>query len=182
MFKSGVALLDSSKVFDKIGLSEGMRVADFGCGRTGHFVFPASGIVGNKGVVYALDVLKDVLESVKSRAKAEGVENVQTIWTDIEIVGATPIPENSLDVVFFANVMFALKSRNEAIMETNRLLKKDGYFVVVDWSKKLGPLGPTPEQMVNIDDLTNLAIKYNFKLVGNMPIGDYHFCVIFKKK
>ena len=38
----GKALIDPYPIFEAIGLAPGERVADLGCGRTGHFVFPAS--------------------------------------------------------------------------------------------------------------------------------------------
>ena len=182
MATSGTALIDPAEIFQKIGLSAGMRVADFGCGRTGHFVFPMSSIIGDKGVVYAIDIMKDILESIRSRSRSEGYNNVQVVWTDLEKFGAAPIPEGSLDAGFFVNVMFLLKNRPEALKESARLVKEDGYLVVIDWTKRIGPIGPSTEQMVNQEDLINLGIKENLQLVGRMLLGDYHFCVIFKKQ
>ncbi|MCX6781961.1 MAG: methyltransferase domain-containing protein [Candidatus Magasanikbacteria bacterium] len=179
---SGTALIDPAIVFKKIGLSAGMRVADFGCGRTGHFVFPMSPIIGDKGVIYAVDIMKDILESIKSRSRSEGFSNIQAVWSDLESVGAAPIPEGSLDAGFFVNVMFLLKNRLGAIKESLRLIREDGYLIVIDWAKKVGPIGPTPEQMVNQEALVGMGLKENLQLVGRMPMGDYHFCVIFKKK
>lgn len=181
MTHSGTALLDPTKVFAKVGLAAGMRVADFGCGRTGHFVFPAAKIIGERGVVYALDIMKDVVASIQSRVNAESSSNIQAVWTDLESVGAAPIPEKSLDAGFFVNVMFMIKKRPEALREAARLLKGDGHLVVVDWDKKLGPLGPSPEQMVNVDDLINIAAKEGLKAEDQFPINGYHFCIIFKK-
>jgi len=159
-----------------------MRAADFGCGRTGHFVFMASCEVGERGVVYALDILQDVLESIRGRARTEGFENIQSIWTDLEKVGAAPIPEKSLDVGFFVNVFFLLKKKGEALREAARLLKDDGWLVVIDWAKKIGPLGPSPELMVKPDELVASAASAGLRLVEKMPAGDYHFCLLFKKE
>ena len=66
MSGAGKALLDPKIVLDKLRLQPGMRVADLGCGRTGHFIFLAAKQVGDKGVVYAVDLMKDILESIKS--------------------------------------------------------------------------------------------------------------------
>jgi len=181
MSHSGVALIDPTKVFEKIALSDGARVADFGCGRTGHFVFSASGRVGDKGVVYALDIVKDVLESIRSRVASEGYGNVQTVWTDIESVGAAPIPDKSLDAGFFVNVMFMLKNKSGALKEAARLLKKDALLVIVDWAKKIGPLGPPPERMVKTDDLIRLAAETGFEKSDSFSLSEYSFCLILKK-
>lgn len=179
---TGTALIDPSKIFEKIGITAGQRVADFGCGRTGHVVFPLSPMVGERGVVYALDILKDVLESVKSQAHSGGFDNVHPVWTDLEAVGAAPIPEGSIDAGFFMNVVFMLKKRPEALKEAARLIKSDGSLAIVDWSRKLGPLGPSPAQMINQDELTRSAQEAGFSLVDNFAVGDYHFCSIFKKQ
>lgn len=181
MTHAGLALINPNKIFEKIKLSEGMRVADFGCGRTGHFIFLASREVGERGVVYAMDIIKDILESIKSRVKSEGFNNIQTIWTDVEKVGASPIPDESLDAGFFVNVMFMLRKKEQAIKEAARLLKKNAHLVIVDWAKKIGPLGPLPEQMVKDDDLVALSRKEGLKLIEKIDVGDYHFCLIFKK-
>lgn len=178
----GIALIDPKKIFDKIGVAAGMRVADFGCGRTGHITFSVSPLVGERGVVYALDIMKDVLESITSQSKSGGFVNIHSVWTDLEKFGAAPIPEESLDAGFFINVMFMLKNRAEALREAARLIKVDGYLVVVDWEKKLGPLGPAPEQMVAKDKLVLQAEKEGFSRAQEVPLNDYHFCLIFKKK
>jgi len=57
MSHAGTALLDPAIIYKKIDLVEGMKVVEFGCGRTGHFLFTASKVVGDKGIVYALDIL-----------------------------------------------------------------------------------------------------------------------------
>lgn len=181
MTHSGTALIDPYKIFAKIDLGPGMRVADLGCGRTGHFVFAASQVIGDKGIVYAVDVIKNVLESVKSMAKTEGCDNVRTVWSDIELIGKTPIPDNSLDACFFINVLSQVKDKVSALGEATRMLRRDGFLIVVDWVKKLGGLGPTPELMLPAEKLTGLGAGKNLKPIDKSMAGDYHYAVIFQK-
>ena len=181
MAHSGTALIDPYKIFERISLSEGKRVADLGCGRTGHFVFPAVKIVGDKGIVYAVDVVKNILESIKSMARSEGYDNIQTVWSDIELPGKTPIPDNSLDACFYVNVLFQVKNKTGAIKEAARMLKQGGYLVVVDWAKRLGMLGPAEESMLNPAEAMRLAAQENLKFVDKVDAGEYHFCLIFEK-
>ena len=181
MSHAGTALIDPYKIFARISLSSGSRVADLGCGRTGHFVFPAVKVVGDTGIVYAVDVVKNILESIKSMARSEGYDNVQTVWSDIELPGKTPIPDNSLDACFYVNVLFQLKNKVGALKEATRMLKPGGYLVVVDWAKRLGLLGPSEDRMLNPDELTRLAVVDNLKLVDKILPGDYHYSLIFEK-
>lgn len=179
---SGKALVDPNIVFEKISLSAGMRVADLGCGRTGHFVFPAAKVVGEKGVVYAVEIVKNILENIKSRVRSDGFDNVQTIWSDIEKVGKTPIPASSLQACFMVNVLFLIKNKTDAITEASRMLQTGGSLVVVDWAKKLGLLGPGPQMMLDPNKVVELAGKQNLRLTQSFLMGDYHFCLIFTKE
>lgn len=182
MNHAGRALIDPYKIFEKINLKPGMRAADMGCGRTGHFVFPAAKIVGSTGMVYAVDIMKEVLASLNSWVRSEGMDNVQTIWSNIEAVNKTPIPSQSLEVCFFMNVLSGIKDKSAALSEARRLIKNDGRIVVVDWFKKLGTLGPSEDAMLPNEMLEKEAQKSDLCLVENFSISDYHYCSIFKKK
>lgn len=182
MDHAGKALIDPYQIFETIKLAPGMRIADLGCGRTGHFVFPASRVIGETGIVYAIDIMKEILENISSRARTEGYDNVQTAWADIEKENGVPIPASTLDVCFLVNVAFMLKDKRAAFAEIARLLKSGGLFVIVDWAKKLGPLGPTPELMLNPENLKTLLSSLHFNLVTEMPAGEYHFAQVFRRE
>lgn len=183
MSKNELSLLDPEIIYKKIGLIEGMKVAEFGCGRTGYFTFTASKKVGDKGTVYAMDILKDVLESIKNRSRFEGYHNILPVWTDVEKVGGAGVPEGSIDAGFFINVFFQLKNKSNAFIEAARLLKKDAVLVLVDWANKIeGKLGPEDKQMVNPEELIALGKQQGFVLQEKFPAGEYHFCLIFKKE
>ena len=122
------------------------------------------------------------MESIKSRVRSEGYDNVQTVWADVEAVGNIPIPEKSLDVCFFVNVLSKLKKRKEALEEAMRLLKENGLLVIVDWIKPLGTLGPSADMMVKTNDVKEIAQNLNLKLVEQCTGGEYHFCLILKKE
>lgn len=158
-----------------------MRLADLGCGRTGHFIFAASRQVGDAGIVYAVDLMKDILESIQSRVRSEGYDNIHTVWSDIERLGYTPIPDASLDVCFFVNVLSMIGDRPTALLEASRLLKSGGRLMIVDWARNLGPLGPTPEKQIKPGELARLAMPAGFSPLDEFVAGEYHFGTILKK-
>ncbi len=182
MAHSGLSLIDPHAIFEKIGLGKGMRVADFGCGRTGHFVFSASRQVEETGVVYAVDILKDVLENIKSRIRSEGYDNVQTIWSNIEAVGKTAIPAQTLDGCFFVNVASLLNDKEAAVAEAVRLLKKNGFLAIIEWTRPLGNVGPRPEQLLAPEKIKEISEKQGLVIVESFPAGEYHYCSIFRKE
>lgn len=181
MESAGSALVNPKIIFQKIKLAPGERVADLGCGRTGHFIFQASRVVGEQGIVYAVDIIKNVLENIESRCKGEGYLNIQTIWSDIERLGKTPIPPASVKASFLINVLYLVKSKVAALQEATRLVETGGYVIVVDWLKKLGPLGPEPSVQVRPEAAIEDAKEAGLTLIEQFAMGDNHYCLLFKK-
>lgn len=155
-----------------------MHVADFGVGRTGHLVFPAAQMVGERGVVYAVDILKDVLESIRKRAELERFVNIHTVWADIERSGSVAIPAASLDLIFLVNVMFHISDYEAVLKEALRVLKDKGRIVVVDWVKRLANLGPALDKMVDFPRLSVLARTCGCVVQDDFDVGSYHKALI----
>ena len=78
------------EIIKNFEIRNGMVVVDFGSG-SGHYVLAAakkmnnSGLpAGQAGVVYAIDIQKNLLETIKSEAVKQHLSNVDIIWADIE--------------------------------------------------------------------------------------------------
>jgi Methylase involved in ubiquinone/menaquinone biosynthesis len=177
----GSALLDVNFILEKARIKERMRVADLGCGTSGHFVFPAAKIVGVHGLVYAVDILKPLLESVARRARQENINNVATVWSDLEVYRATKIETESIDVALLINVLFYSQKRADILREAIRLLKKGGNLLVVEWEETSLPFGPTPEKRVRVEQLKKVAEKLGLKIEDEFDAGEYHYGVLFSK-
>jgi len=177
----GNRLLDPYSIFEQVGLGTGVKMADLGCGAAGHFVIPAAKIVGKEGIVYAVDLLKSVLEAVKSRARLEGVGNIETVWSNLEIYGATDIKEGSLDLVFLANTLFQISKKEEVFREAVRLAKKGGKIAVIEWGLSASPLGPPLDRRLNKDVVRELARVNGLTEVKEFKAGPYHYGLVFSK-
>ncbi len=177
----GNILLDPYLIFEQSGLGAGMKIADLGCGAAGHFVIPAAKIVGERGTVFAVDLLKSVLEAVKSRVKLEEVSNVEYVWSNLEIYGATKIASESLDFVLLANTLWQIKKREEVFREATRLIKKGGKLLVVEWGMGEAPLGPPPERRVSKDFVREVAKNNGLSEIKEFKAGPYHYGLIFMK-
>lgn len=175
-------VLNAQFILSKAGVGEKMKVADFGCGATGYFVIPAARLVGPQGVSYALDIQKSALDGVKNQAKIDNISNIEYIWTNLEIVGATKIADAALDVVLIINNLYQSKKQGEILREALRLLKVGGTLLVVDWKKIGTPFGPTMAERVDPEDIKNLTLSLGFKLKEEFEAGAYHFGLIFKKE
>src|SRR6185369_16783607 len=97
--------LDPDAVVGEFAIVPGMRIADFGCG-AGHVGILAAQKTGKDGFVVAVDIMEDKLDSFRARAKASGLENVETKRANLEVLGSTGLPDGSQDMVILINILF----------------------------------------------------------------------------
>ena len=180
-YHGGNQLLDIPQILDASNLSAGMHVADLGCGRTGYVVFPLAKVIGAHGMVYAVDIMKDVLEEVHKRAALEGFAQVFTVWADLERPGAISIPEHTLDVVFLVNTLFHFSNVEPVLDEALRLMAPKSRLVVVDWTHNELPFGPKQEQLVDFARVDAWARTHHFTVQNRFAPGDHHQGVVYFK-
>lgn len=178
----GNSLIDISLILRKAQISERQSVADFGCGSSGYFVYGPAKLVGKNGKVYAVDILKPVLERIRRESRQENLTNVETVWSDIEVFNATKIESSSLDVGLLINALYQSRHRAEVLRETSRMIKKGGKLVVVEWLDSSIPFGPSPEDRVRLDLLVPAAVKLGLRLEEEFTAGQYHYGVVFVKE
>jgi ubiquinone/menaquinone biosynthesis C-methylase UbiE len=178
----GNELLNPSAILNQAGIGYGNVVADLGCGGMGYFTLQSAKIVGEKGRVYAVDILKTVLKSVWTKVKLEGFDNVRMVWSNLEVPGATKIPAGSLDFALLVNTLFQTKKHEAVIKEATRLLKKNGKLVIIDWKKISTPFGPKSEDRVPVEELKKIAEDLKYKLEKYEETGPYHYLLEFIKQ
>lgn len=174
-------MINAGLIFSKAQVGDKTRVADLGCGSSGHFVFPAAELVGKKGVVYAVDILRTVLETINKRTRAQNLSNIRTVWSNLEIFGATKIEAGSLDVAMLINTLYQSHKRAEILRESVRLLKKDGKLVIVEWKNTAAPFGPPPEEKVKKEVVDILVKKLGLRPEEEFEPGQYHYGIIYVK-
>lgn len=174
-------LFDIPSILQRLGLTENQQTAELGCGNFGFFVFPLAKLVGRKGRVYAVDVVKATLEEVKNRAIRENLPQIFVVWSNLEIFKATKIETNSLDSALLVNVLYQSDKRTEIIREAIRLLKRGGRLLIVEWKSVSLPLGPMPDKRVKLDSLKAAAPKLGLEIKEEFEAGPYHYGLILTK-
>lgn len=177
----GGSFLNPSEALQAADMHEGMHVADFGAG-SGFFTRAAGRIVGEGGVVWAVDINRDLLPRIKNLSLAEGLANIEVVHGDIATVGGSNLPEESFDVVIASNVLFMLQEQREAIAEMRRVLRAGGRALVLDWSGSWGGLGPHPSHVLTREQALQLFEDLHFAYVKDVPAGAYHWGFIVRKK
>ncbi len=178
---NGTALLHPADLLERTGIRERMHVADLGCGALGHFVFPAAQMVGSKGVVYAVDILRDVLDILGRHAAEKGMTQIQPLWSDIDVWNGTKIPAGSLDVTLLVNNLFLSQAPETLVAEIARLTKKGGKVLVVDWRTTATPIGPPVERRITKQDARALFETPAFTLKDSFEAGPSHYGLLFQR-
>jgi len=166
-------------ILQQVGLQPGMQVADLGCG-LGYFALLAAKITGGRGKVYAVDVQKSVLEQVKKEAQVQNVIGIETVWSDIETVGATKIAAHTLDMVFLINTLFQVKHKEAVFAEARRLMKPGGFLLVVDWSPGDTAMGPPVESRLDLGKIKAMANAAGLVFQKDITAGSHHFGLLFQ--
>ena len=105
----------------EMGLQKGQTVLDYGCG-IGSFSIPAAKMVGDDGVVYALDIHPLAIRAVEKEIKKKRISNIKTILSS----RGTGLPDGCVDVVLLYDVFQMISDKEKLLEELHRVLKSDG--------------------------------------------------------
>lgn len=168
-------------------LQPGQIVADLGCG-AGYLTIPAAIQVGSQGLVYAVDILKDNLATIRSQAKLYNLPNIQTIWADLEVTGSTRIPDKRADVTLLFKVLCQQKNHQAIFTEAVRVTKPGGVLLVAEWCEAGLPsnpassaLGPTKENLVSRQQLLELGKSVGLQLEREHKLDDFHYVLEYRR-
>jgi ubiquinone/menaquinone biosynthesis C-methylase UbiE len=116
-----------TKIVTEVGIREGFRVLDYGCG-AGSYITAVAELVGTSGKVYALDIQPSAVEMVKKIVAKKQLTNVETILSDRK----TGLPDDSIDRVLLYDVFHELTDPDGVLEELHRVLKSDGILSFSD--------------------------------------------------
>lgn len=171
--------LNPQQIVKLLPLKPEMTIADFGSG-SGYFALAFAKALKPSGRVIALDIWKPALETLEFRSKIEGLFNIiETRWANLEQDKGSGLPNNSCDLVFMSNILFQVENKDKLVQEAKRILKPEGYAVVIEWyPDKL----PNKEMLFPLskEDALNLFEKYNFHLERELSLGITHYGLLFK--
>ena len=169
MFVSPVQIVES------LALRKGDIVADFGCG-SGAYVFASSKMVGDRGKVYAIDIHREMLEKINREAEKMNIINIDTLLTNME--EKVQIEGLSCDVVILSNILAEINNLDKVLEEVKRILKPDGYLLIVDWKDSDHTLSQKRGHLIPEEKITAILAKNNFSIKKHFPAGNFHYAFI----
>lgn len=165
-------------VIDALGLRGGEVVADLGAG-SGYFTFRIAPKVGNAGKVLAVEIQDEMLETIRRRATALRVTNVEEIkGTETD----PKLPVNGVDIVLMVDVYHELAYPFEVMTKIRKALKPGGRVVFVEYRKE-DPKVPIKE----VHKMSLEQLEKEMKVVGlarsrTVETLPWQHIVIFEKR
>ncbi|MFZ2072160.1 MAG: class I SAM-dependent methyltransferase [Minisyncoccia bacterium] len=169
---------DPIKNLKQFGLREDIVVADLGAG-TGFYSIPLAQIV-SKGKVYAIEIQKDFLITIKNKIKEANLNNIECLLGNIEKIGGTNLTDKVLDAAVVSNVLFQVENKDKFIEEINRILKTEGRVLIIDWLDD-SVFAPSKFKIISGNDMRSMFEKKGFIFERDINAGDHHYGMIFKK-
>lgn len=164
----------------QLGVSEGMVVADIGCGN-GFYAKGLSIKVGDSGKVYCIDVQNDLLHKISIEAEEQGLHNLEFIWSDIEKEKGSTLKSDSVDLVVIANTFFQINKKWEVANEAYRIVHSKGRVLLIEWSDSFAGMGPHRDHIVSKEDSKDIFIKAGFVFEREIDAGSHHYGLVFIK-
>jgi len=170
---------DPEKNLKFLNLREDMVVADLGAG-TGFYSI-ALGAMVPQGKVYAIEVQKDFLTTVKNKALDAGLKNIECLWGNVEKIGGTQIGDGIVDRVVASNILFQIENKDKFIEEVKRILKVGGKVLVIDWSDA-SSLSPKSDVLIPENKAREMFERKGFVFEQDIDAGAHHYGMILERK
>ena len=126
-------LTDPYRILKTAGLCSGQRVVEIGPG-PGFFTIPAAKIVGEKGIVYAIDIHPLAIRRIQKKIRKEGITNIEAILADASQTG---LDDQSVDLAFLFGIVHHIDKDLETVLtELCRILRIGGVLSIQSSSSK----------------------------------------------
>jgi ubiquinone/menaquinone biosynthesis C-methylase UbiE len=159
-------------------LKPGMKVADIGCG-SGYYSRRMAKVVGDKGLVYGVDIQKEMLAILHRNMAANSLTNYQAI---LNTTTDSKLPKNTIDLAIFVDVYHEFDHPYEMMLSICDSLKPGGRIALVEYRME------DPKVPIKLlHKMTEAQVKKEMsvqpvtfvKTVRNLP---WQHVIIFEKK
>jgi cyclopropane fatty-acyl-phospholipid synthase-like methyltransferase len=161
------------RVIAALELRPGHAVADIGAG-TGYFtVRLARSPVAPR--VFAVDIEPAMVEHLRKRAAAEGLDNVTAVLAGAD----SPNLSGPVDRVLIVDTYHHLPDRVRYFRALRQSLKADARVAIVDW-KRGGPMGPPEAFRPSPDEIRREMTEAGYRLLAEHDFLPNQIFLIFE--
>jgi len=180
--KSSFELIDPNILTETLPVKPGSVVLDLACGKGAYSIF-LSEIVGEQGLVYAIDLWKEGLLLLEQEIENKNITNIMTILGDA--TKEIDVDEYHVDLCLMSTVLhdFEEADQTDAVLEqVKSLLKPNGCLAVIEFKKVEGPPGPPIKIRLTENEANKIVTGYNFKKIKTVDVGDFNYMMTFQSK
>ncbi len=177
--KSSFELIDSDKLRSALPIKSGSVVIDLACGKGIYSMF-LSKIVGETGLIYAVDLWKEGLLLLEEQIEKKGITNIRTLLNDAG--KQIEIDDYSSDICLMATVLHDFEEAGQAdivLKDIKTLLKPNGCLAVVEFKKIEGPPGPPVHIRLSEAEVEKMVTRHGFVKKETIDIGEYNYLMTF---
>ncbi|WP_300459490.1 class I SAM-dependent methyltransferase [Desulfobacula sp.] len=180
--KSSFELINTKTLADILPVKPGFVVLDLACGRGLYSMF-LSGIIGDQGLVYAVDFWQEGIGLLDQEIEARDITNIKTLLLDG--TQEMDIDDDSVDVCLMATVLHDFEEINKAdavLKQIHRILKPGGCLAVVEFKKIEGPPGPPMKIRLSEGEVEKMVTGHGFEREKTADMGQYNYLVTFRSR
>jgi ubiquinone/menaquinone biosynthesis C-methylase UbiE len=116
------------RILNILGIEPGMIIGEVGAGE-GYFTFKLSSKVGDKGIIYANDIVESKLNKIRKRCEKERIRNIKTVLGEMEDPG---FPQKNLDMIIMVYVLHDLEKPIKLLENLKGYLKEQAPLVIIE--------------------------------------------------
>jgi precorrin-6B methylase 2 len=164
----------TSKLLKNMNLKPTDVVADIGAG-SGYHVFKMAPKV-NEGLVYAVDIQKEMLQAIKTKKQALGQDNIKLVQGTEKSVN---LPKKEVDKILMVDVYHEFEYPIEMLASIKTALRENGRIYLIEYrAEDLTVPIKRLHKMSEVQAVKEMKAA-GFKLIENIDNLPWQHCMVF---
>jgi ubiquinone/menaquinone biosynthesis C-methylase UbiE len=162
-------------VIHLLGSLEDKTIADIGAG-SGFFAFR---FLQEAGRVIAIDIEPELIQMMEQEKQFYKPELQKKFEARLATPKDSRLNRNEADIVFISNTYTLISDRLTYLKNLKNKFKPEGKIMIVDFKKKLTPIGPTQKNRLAQSEVEQELIDAGYELLfSNDRMLEYQYIIV----